>query len=88
MTKITLGAEVRDKVTGFKGIVIGHAEFLTGCDQYTVQPKANKSGSKFEDGRWFDEGRLEKVGEGIHEEEVKAEKDGCDTPAPDKTPKV
>lgn len=32
---IILGRKVRDKVTGFEGIVTGRATYLTGCDQYS-----------------------------------------------------
>ena len=56
---IELGYEVKDKVTGFKGIVTGRASYITGCDQYLIAPK-NK-GATFENSIWIDEGRL-KVG--------------------------
>ena len=72
----------RDKITGFKGMVIGHADYSTGCDQYLLAPPVDEKGNWVES-RWFDEGRLE-----IVEEEkpinVKAEKNGCDIPAPTK----
>lgn len=52
-----LGKTATDKITGFTGIIIGFCCYLTGCNQYLVQPKADKSG-KVEESRWFDEQRL------------------------------
>ena len=37
--KVKLGATAQDKATGFEGTVMGHARYLTGCDQYCLQPK-------------------------------------------------
>ena len=31
MRKVELGSLVRDKITGFEGIVMGRTEYLTGC---------------------------------------------------------
>ena len=42
MKKIKLGSKVRDKVTGLVGIATARTEFLNGCIQYSVQPKAGK----------------------------------------------
>lgn len=56
--KIALGAKVKDKITGYKGVVTGRAEYLTGCIQYLVtQTKTNKEGA-IPDGEWLDEVRL------------------------------
>lgn len=54
--KIKMGAKVKDSVTDFRGVVTARAEYLTGCRQYLVQPKADKG--KFVEGNWFDEDRL------------------------------
>lgn len=35
-----LGKTLRDRITGFSGICTGHARYLTGCDQYLLNPKA------------------------------------------------
>lgn len=72
---IKLGQKVKDKITGFTGIAIGKAEYLTGCNQYGVQPPMGKDG-KVEAASWFDEGRLVKVGVGISAKEVTTEKNG------------
>ena len=60
----TLGAELEDVVSGFRGIATGRAEYLTGCTQYCLVPKVDAEG-KVRAGEWFDEQRLEKVGEGV-----------------------
>ena len=55
MFKIENGATVQDKVTGFKGIVTGRADYISGCNQYLVQPVMTK---EFVEAKWFDELRL------------------------------
>lgn len=76
-----LGKEATDKVTGFKGIVTGHAEYLTGCSQYCLQPKVQKGA--FIEARWFDEGKLEFSKKVIIEPlEIAGRENGCDMPAP------
>lgn len=51
------GVEVRDLLTGFAGTVTGRADYITGCNQYLVQPPIDKDG-KAVDPRWLDENRL------------------------------
>lgn len=68
---------MKDKVTGFTGIATSKHIYLTGCNQYGLQPKVDKDG-KVPDKQYFDEGRLEEVGNGIKSSEVLAEKNGCD----------
>lgn len=80
-TKIKLGLEAKDKITGFKGIITGHADYLTGCDQYLLQPKSKADGD-FNEGRWFDEGRIEIIKEAMTKKDVKAKENGCDYSAP------
>lgn len=72
---IELGLEVKDKITGFTGIVIGKAEYLTGCNQYGICPTVDADGKK-RDTEWFDEGRLLVIGEGVSKEEVSVEQNG------------
>jgi len=57
--KHELGYVMQDKITGFTGAVTGYAKYLTGCDQYLLQPKIDKT--TFIEGRWFDENRLIKI---------------------------
>lgn len=70
-----IGKEAKDKITGFKGIIIGRADYLFGCSQYGLSPKIDKEG-KVGVVNWFDEGRVEIIGKGIDPKEVKADKNG------------
>ena len=54
---INLGDEVKDTVTGFKGIATGVSEFLHGCRRICVTPKMNKDGTLGE-AQWFDEPQI------------------------------
>lgn len=54
MTQINLGDEVKDKVTGFRGVVIAITSWLYGCRRVTVQPPMGKDG-KVPEGMVFDE---------------------------------
>ena len=54
---IKLGLEAKDKVTGFEGVVVSRHQHIIGCDQYQIQPYANKN-RKFPDSCFFDEDRL------------------------------
>lgn len=67
---IKLGKEAQDKITGFKGIITGRAEYLTGCNQYILTPKVKKGSASPAEGAWFDEGSLEIIGKGISAKEV------------------
>lgn len=80
MKKIELGAEARDKVTGFSGIVTARATYLTGCDQYVLSPKVDVDG-KVPEAHWFDENRLVVTGPGVIEDMKPAK----DEPVPAKT---
>ena len=75
---VTLGCEGKDKVTGFMGIVIGRCEYLYGCNSWGIVPPA-KDG-KVENPVWFDEGRIERIGDGVDPNAVQAEKPGADAP--------
>lgn len=74
MQKFKLGLKAQDIITGFEGIIICRAEYLTGCDQYGLVPPV-KDG-KLEKTEWFDEGRVVIIGEGINAAEVMADKNG------------
>lgn len=65
------GKKAKDKVTGFTGIIIGKIQYLFGCNQYGIAPES-KDG-KILDTCWFDEGRVEIIGEGITAREVESE---------------
>ena len=39
-----LGRTATDKITGFSGIATGFVVYITGCNQYLINPKAKKGG--------------------------------------------
>jgi hypothetical protein len=51
---INLGDKVRDKITGFEGIVTGHCSYISGCDQISVQPQMKKGDTDRPTGMWID----------------------------------
>ena len=79
--KFELGATLRDKITGFEGIAIGVASYITGCDQFCVQPKL-KDGS-FVESKWLDDNRLEVAGDDVVKLELEKDVGAC-CPAPTK----
>lgn len=56
--KYNHGDEAQDIITGFKGVITGRADYITGCNQYVVIP-VTPINTSFVDGQWFDEDRLE-----------------------------
>ena len=72
--KMGLGNIVRDKITGFEGTLIGRATYIFGCDQCCVAPQV-KEGA-FQESRWFDDGRLDVISEGINAKTVTSDKPG------------
>lgn len=72
--KHKLGIEVKDKISGFSGIITARIEHITGCNAYWVAPtKLGTDGKKFES-ESFDEERLEVIGSGIAPKEVQPAK--------------
>ncbi len=52
-----LGKTVTDKITGFKGVVTGTVQYITGCNQVLVAPRAKDDGAHVES-HWVDEQRV------------------------------
>ena len=52
-----LGLKVKDKVTGFCGVIDSISFDLYGCVQASVRPPINEK-EELPDGRWFDVNRL------------------------------
>ena len=90
MALFTPGDNVRDIITEVEGTITGHVEYMTGCDQYLVQPNAAEDKKKEvkPDTIWFDENSLEKIGENTKAKAIwlknKEEVKGPDSPAPTK----
>ena len=55
-----LGDRVRDRVTGFEGVITVASKHLFGCTQFAVKSPEVKDGKPI-DAQWFDEGGLEIV---------------------------
>lgn len=76
-----MGLTVQDRITGFKGVVTGRAQYVTGCEQALVQPPIKADGGDFVEGRWFDEDRLVVVDVAVLEDFGRTAPGG-DKPAP------
>jgi hypothetical protein len=77
---IEMGRKYRDKITGFEGVATGYVEYITGCNQVLLAPRVKEDGNKV-GSEWYDEQRLELVGEEI----IKLDNGinpGCDMAAP------
>lgn len=48
-----LGDKVRDKITGFEGIVVSYSRHIAGCDRLWIEPKIGADGKRG-DGVWID----------------------------------
>lgn len=75
---IQLGSKAKDKITGFTGVAIGRAEYLTGCTQILLTPDKLTKDGKRPEGEWFDEQRLEVI------QNKRISFDNTRTPGPDK----
>jgi hypothetical protein len=60
-----LGDSVRDRINGFRGVVIGKAQYLYGCRQVLVSPPKLAADGKVQDGQWLDEDRVAVVAIGV-----------------------
>jgi hypothetical protein len=74
--KNVLGSEVKDTVTGLKGIGTGRIEWLNGCRRVSIQAKA--VAGVIPDAQWVD---LEQV-ELVRPKKVKSEDRGGPMPTP------
>lgn len=63
--KFKNGVEVKDKVSGFTGIIDCSSYWLNGCKRYSVQPKVKKGEAVKPDSLWMDEEQLEFVSDGV-----------------------
>lgn len=54
---IKLGDKAKDVITGFVGIATGHCVYISGCNQWSLQPAVDDKGA-IPTGTWFDEQRL------------------------------
>ena len=72
-TEKWFGKKCRDKVTGIEGICVSCLTNLFSSDLYGLEWR-NKKGKS--DHQWFDEGRLEIIGDGVTSESVSTHRPG------------
>jgi len=68
MFKFELGQEAKDKVTGFKGIVVSRCQYMTGCSRCSLQSQELTKEGNPREWQTFDEDMLILVGPGIDSE--------------------
>lgn len=78
--EIALGQTVKDRITGFKGVVTGLVDYISGCRQALVSPTTKPDGD-FAHSHWFDTDRLDVQDVAVVTLENR-KRDGCDAPAP------
>ncbi len=77
---LELGVMARDKITGFEGVMVAIAHYISGCSQVLLAPKVDDKGG-YRDSQWFDEQRCTAVGPEV----IKLDNGntpGADKPAP------
>ena len=57
--KFEMGDIVKCIITGYKGAVRARAQYLTGCNQYGIQPKGLDEKGGMKPWEWLDETQLE-----------------------------
>jgi len=60
-----LGDKVKDKISGFTGIMTAKVEYLNGCNQIGIAPKVDKEG-KMRSVEYFDDIQVVLVGKGVN----------------------
>jgi hypothetical protein len=75
-----LGDRVKDKVTGYEGIIIARSEHLNGCIRYGVQRQELSKEGKPQEAEWFDEKQL--VVTKAKKVEVETKRTGGPAPTP------
>jgi len=62
MFKFALGTKVKDKITGYKGIIVSQTVYMTGCNRYGVQSQKLGNTGKPQDWVFIDEDQLVSCG--------------------------
>ena len=63
MKNENFGKKASDKISGVTGIITGFCQYITGCDQYLIQPESEDK-TKKPDACWFDVNRID-IGENV-----------------------
>jgi hypothetical protein len=85
MFKFPLGQVVREKITGFTGVVMSQCNYISGCTQYGVMQRTLTAEGKTADWTYYDENRLAPVNE---ERVILDENEVADTPIGSKDVRV
>lgn len=56
---INLGSEVRDLVTGFRGLAVSRIDHLFAASEVKIQPKQLNDDGRPAEPVWFEEARIE-----------------------------
>lgn len=83
---LQLGDRVRDRMTGFEGIVIAITEWLYNCRRITVQPSTLDKDGAIPKTESFDEDQLEVVERGAFKPKVQETAPAAKTGGPRDTP--
>lgn len=62
MDKPQLGDRVKDRITGFSGIVVGRTEWLSGCGRVGIQAEKSKAGVLPPEPFWVDDQQVAILG--------------------------
>jgi hypothetical protein len=84
--KFKLGQEVKDIITGYKGIVEAITTWLNGCVRITIQPRELDKDGVPKTARTFDADQLEYVGPGLTAETAAPDSTGGPYDAPSVRP--
>jgi hypothetical protein len=63
--KYEIGLLAEDKLTGFRGIITYRAQYITGCNNYGLQPNELDEKGSIRESAQFDENRIRIIGDGI-----------------------
>ena len=56
--QVIIGDIVKDRITGFAGVVIGITRWLTGCDTIGIIPQQVTNEGKYPEIQWLDTNRV------------------------------
>lgn len=79
--KFELGDKVKDRVSGFQGIITTRTEHLNGCKQYGINPPIDKTGKMLE-GYNIDGEQLDLIDKGLNKERPIKKKQTGGAPSP------
>lgn len=83
---IQLGDRVRDRISGFEGIVIGISDWLYGCRRPVVQPSTLTRDGEPVESKSFDEPQLEVIESGVLKADTAPAQPAAKTGGPRPTP--